>query len=70
MTVTAGAAAGAMMNAMDNDLGYTADGECRGVKVSVASHASTLGPQLGELSHVYSTRSAAASRSSSPRWAT
>src|SRR5439155_1086504 len=30
------------------------DGKCGGVRVSVASHASTLGRQFGEFSHIYS----------------
>src|SRR5205814_324333 len=30
------------------------DGEVSGVKVSIASHASVMGRQFGELAHVYS----------------
>jgi hypothetical protein len=53
MSVTSGAMGG-MMTQMETDVGFTADGSCGGVRVSVASHASTLGRQIGELSHVYS----------------
>jgi hypothetical protein len=53
LSVTAGAAA-ARVAAMETDVGFTTDGQCKGVRVSVASHASALGRQMGELSHVYS----------------
>ncbi len=53
MTVTSGAM-GAAASAMEVDTGFTADGRCRGARVSVASHASTLGRQVGEFVHVYS----------------
>ena len=40
---------------MSADAGFTTDGEFATVsRVSVASHASTAGRQIGELSHVYS----------------
>src|SRR6185369_10760080 len=38
----------------DEGAAFTADGACGGVKVSVASHASRMGKQFGEMSHVYS----------------
>ena len=53
MGVTSGAMA-PMMTAMESDVGFTADGTVSGTRVSIASHASTLGRQLGEFSHVYS----------------
>lgn len=53
MTVTSGAF-GTTMAGMETDVGFTADGVCKGVRTSIASHASTLGRQIGELSHVYS----------------
>ncbi len=53
MSVTSGAL-GASMSALENDVGFTADGTHGGVRVSAASHASTLGRQIGEFSHVYS----------------
>jgi hypothetical protein len=38
----------------DQGAAFTTDGEVGGVRVSVATHASTLGRQFGETSHVYS----------------
>lgn len=53
MTVTSGAT-GEALNALDSDAGYTAEGIFGGARVGVASHASTLGRQVGELTHTYS----------------
>lgn len=51
MTVT-----GNPFGALESDEGaaFTTDGRVGDVKVSIASHASTMGRQLGEMSHVYS----------------
>lgn len=53
LSVTAGRMAAAA-SSMETDVGFTADGTFGGARVSVASHVSTLGRQIGELSHVYS----------------
>lgn len=54
MTVTNTPGAAAMAGFVDGRGGYTAQGEHRGVRVSVGSHASVAGRQLGEFNHVYS----------------
>jgi hypothetical protein len=54
LSVTAGAAMAAWATSMEAGTGFTADGRVRDVRVSIASHTSTVGRQLGELSHVYS----------------
>lgn len=53
MTVTSGRA-GAALNAMETDAGFTAEGTFGDARVGVASHVSTLGRQVGELTHTYS----------------
>lgn len=53
LTVTAGAS-GEMIAGFERGEGFTADGTVGDVKVSAASHVSTLGRQFGEASHIYS----------------
>ena len=53
-TVTLGATMGTWVASTDAGDGFTTDGEYKGVRVSVASHVSTVGRQFGELSHIYS----------------
>jgi len=45
---------GALVSSLDTDMGFTTDGVCRGARVSIASHTSAAGRQLGEFSHTYS----------------
>lgn len=53
MTVTSGAT-GEALNAIESDAGFTTEGTFGAARVGVASHASTLGRQVGELTHTYS----------------
>lgn len=52
VTMTPGMAA--WVSGVDSDVGFTTEGQHRGARVSVASHVSVAGRQMGEFSHVYS----------------
>jgi hypothetical protein len=54
LSVTMPAATASFVSTFDAGTGFTTAGEFRGVSVSVASHVSRVGRQLGEMSHVYS----------------
>lgn len=53
LTVT-NPATGDVVSRLDTDKGYTTDGTFGGARVSVASHASMIGRQVGEMFHTYS----------------
>ena len=54
LSVTMPAGMASLVTAFDAGDGFTTSGVFRGVSVSVASHVSRVGRQLGELNHVYS----------------
>jgi hypothetical protein len=54
LSVTAGAAVAAFAGSFESDVGFTTDGTYRGARVSIASHASVMGRQMGEFHHTYS----------------
>lgn len=53
LSVTSPATA-AFVAAFDTDKGFTTDGTFRGARVSVGSHVSVAGRQVGEMQHTYS----------------
>lgn len=53
LTVT-NPATGDIVSRVDTDRGYTTDGTFGGARVSVGSHASVVGRQVGEMHHTYS----------------
>ncbi len=54
VSVTASPRVAAFTESFDGRGGFTTDGVYKGVRVSVASHASIAGRQMGEFSHIYS----------------
>lgn len=54
LSVTMPEGPAALVSSVDTQIGFTADGTFGGARVSIASHESVAGRQVGEMSHTYS----------------